>query len=47
MWLTLANNQGLTIAIKTRDELVKQMDRFQIQEAQKLANEFIPKKRKL
>ena len=46
MWLTLANNQGLTIAIRTRDELVKQMDRFQIQEAQKLSREFKPKKEK-
>ena len=45
-WFNLAAAQGDKYAAKYRDDLAKKMNTFQIQEAQKLAREFKPKKEK-
>ena len=45
-WANLAASQGEKEAAKFRDDLAKDMNTSQIQEAQKLAREFKPKKEK-
>ena len=46
MWLNLASAQGFGEASTIRDKLAEQMNTSQIQEAQKLARKWKPKKEK-